>query len=215
MYGVAYLGTVEGITMHINWKKEILTIPNLLSVFRLALIPVYITIYLNAVEPCDYYLAAGILALSCMTDMIDGYIARRFNMISNMGKFLDPIADKMTQFTLIVSLAFRYPVLYFLIALFVVKESFQLIAVGINLRKKKMLDCALMSGKVCTTVLFTSLIAMVLFPTIKESTVGVIAAVDAIFLLIAFVDDVRDYYGKEPKVTDIKSIGENSIPKPG
>ena len=61
--------------MHINWKKEILTIPNLLSVFRLALIPVYITIYLNAVEPCDYYLAAGILALSCSTDMIDGYIA--------------------------------------------------------------------------------------------------------------------------------------------
>ena len=101
--------------MQINWKKEILTIPNLLSVFRLALIPVYITIYLNAVEPCDYYLAAGILALSCMTDMIDGYIARRFNMISNMGKFLDPIADKMTQFTLIVCLAFRYPFLIWLI----------------------------------------------------------------------------------------------------
>jgi hypothetical protein len=66
-----------------------------------------------------------------------------------------------------------------------------------------------MSGKVCTTVLFTSLIAMVLFPTIKESTVGVIAAIDAVFLLIAFVDYVRAYYGKEPKVTDIKAIGEN------
>lgn len=195
--------------MVINWKKEILTIPNLLSLFRLLLIPVYMSIYLSATTPTDYYIAAAILAGSCLTDLVDGFIARRFNMISNVGKLLDPIADKMTQFTLIVSLAFRYPVLYFLIALFVVKESFQLIAVGINLRKKKMLDGALMSGKVCTTVLFTSLIAMVLFPTIKESTVGVIAAIDAVFLLIAFVDYVCAYYGKEPKVTDIKAIGEN------
>ena len=147
--------------MHINWKKEILTIPNLLSVFRLALIPVYITIYLKAVEPCDYYLAAGILALSCMTDMIDGYIARRFNMISNMGKFLDPIADKMTQFTLIVCLAFRYPILIWLICLFVVKESFQLIAMLVNLRRGKALNGALMEGKICTTVLFISLIFLV------------------------------------------------------
>ena len=189
--------------MHINWKKEILTIPNLLSVFRLALIPVYITIYLNAVEPCDYYLAAGILALSCMTDMIDGYIARRFNMISNMGKFLDPIADKMTQFTLIVCLAFRYPILIWLICLFVVKESFQLIAIGLNLRKKKVLDGALFSGKICTTILFSSLILMVLIPTMKESTVGIMAAVDAAFMLYAFADYFLAYYGKKPKVVDI------------
>jgi phosphatidylglycerophosphate synthase len=63
--------------MSINWKKEILTIPNLLTVFRLALIPVYISIYLNADKPSDYYLAAGILALSCSTDMIDGFIASK------------------------------------------------------------------------------------------------------------------------------------------
>ncbi len=195
--------------MAINWKKEILTIPNLLSLFRLLLIPVYMSIYLNATQPTDYYLAAAILAGSCLTDLVDGFIARRFNMISNIGKLLDPIADKMTQFTLIVSLAFRYPVLYFLIALFVVKESFQLIAVGINLRKKKMLDGALMTGKVCTTVLFSSLIAMVLFPTIKESTVSVIAAIDAIFMLIAFGDYIRAYYGKVPKVKDIKAAGDN------
>lgn len=192
--------------MSINWKKEILTIPNLLSVFRLALIPVYITIYLNADEPCDFYIAAGILALSCMTDMIDGYIARKFNMISNMGKFLDPIADKMTQFTLIVCLAFRYPFLIWLICLFVVKESFQLIAIGLNLRKKKVLDGALFSGKICTTILFSSLILMVLIPTMKESTVAVIAWVDAGFMLFAFVDYFLAYYGKQPKVVDISTV---------
>ena len=58
-----------------NWKKEILTIPNLLSLFRLALIPVYVIIYMNADKPADYYLSAAILAVSCLTDMVDGKIA--------------------------------------------------------------------------------------------------------------------------------------------
>ena len=192
--------------MSINWKKEILTIPNLLTVFRLALIPVYISIYLNADKSSDYYLAAGILALSCSTDMIDGFIARKFNMISNMGKFLDPIADKMTQFTLIVCLTFRYPFLIWLICLFVVKESFQLIAIGLNLRKKKVLDGALISGKICTTILFSSLILMVLIPTLSESFVAVMAMVDAAFMLWAFADYFLAYYGKQPKVVDIEKV---------
>ena len=85
-----------------NWKKEILSIPNLLSLFRLALIPVYITVYLNATEPSHYYLSAGILAVSCLTDLIDGKIARRFNMSTTLGILLDPVADKATQFTLIL-----------------------------------------------------------------------------------------------------------------
>ena len=53
-----------------DWKKEIFTIPNILSMFRLVLIPVYVSIYLNADEASDYYLAASILAVSCLTDMI-------------------------------------------------------------------------------------------------------------------------------------------------
>ena len=134
-----------------NWKKEIFTIPNILSLFRLALIPVYVLIYLNAKEPSHYFISAGILAVSCLTDLIDGKIARKFNMISTLGKILDPLADKLTQFTLIWCLAVRYQALQYLFALFLVKESFQTIAGMVNLRKGKMLDGALISGKVCTT----------------------------------------------------------------
>ena len=72
-----------------NWKKQVFTIPNILSLFRLILIPVYIHIYLNAQSLADYHLAAAILAVSCLTDMIDGKIARHFNMISTVGKILD------------------------------------------------------------------------------------------------------------------------------
>ena len=94
-----------------DWKKELLTIPNLLSLFRLALIPVYVAIYQRATSPDAYFLAAAILAVSCLTDLIDGKIARSFNMISNLGKLLDPFADKLTQFSVTLCLCLKYPVL--------------------------------------------------------------------------------------------------------
>ena len=189
-----------------NWKKEIFTIPNILSLFRLALIPVYVLIYLNAKEPSHYFISAGILAVSCLTDLIDGKIARKFNMISTLGKILDPLADKLTQFTLISCLAVRYQALQYLFALFLVKESFQTIAGMVNLRKGKMLDGALISGKVCTTVLFTSLIVLVLIPTLEITTVNTIAMVDAVFMLTAFIDYIRAYFGKHKKVYKIDEL---------
>ncbi len=180
-----------------DWKKDICTIPNLLSLFRLVLIPVYVTIYLNADNAADYYLSAGILAVSCLTDLIDGKIARHFNMISSLGKVLDPLADKATQFTLIMCLTVRYPILWFLVGLFVVKESFQLIAGGINLKKGKMLKGALIGGKICTTVLFISLILMVMLPNLKIQAVNIIVLIDGIFMLIAFVDYATAYFFRE------------------
>ena len=187
-----------------DWKKDLLTIPNLLSLFRFVLIPIYILIYLNADEEADYYVAGAILAVSCLTDMIDGKIARHFNMISTVGKILDPLADKATQFSLIVCLAVEYPILVNLIILFVIKESFQLIAGLLTLRKGKMLTGALITGKISTTVLFISLILMVLMPNMTTSWVQIITAVDCVVLMIAFVDYARVYYTKGPKIQDLE-----------
>lgn len=177
-----------------NWKKEIWTIPNLLSLFRLALIPVYITIYLNAQNASDYFIAATILAVSCLTDLIDGKIARHFNMISTVGKILDPLADKLTQFTLILCLAIKHPFLWYLVGLFVIKESFQLIAGGINLKRGRMLKGALLSGKICTTVLFISLIILVMIPDLHTNIVNIITLVDLCFMLISFGNYLFTYF---------------------
>lgn len=183
-----------------DWKKEILTIPNMLSLFRLLLIPVYIWIYLNADSQSDRFLAASILAVSCLTDMIDGKIARHFNMISNVGKILDPLADKLTQFSLIVCLISQYNTLIYLIPLFVVKESFQLIAGGISIAKKgKMLKGAQITGKISTTVLFISLIILVMIDDLSGKVVNIITLIDFIVLLIAFADYVIVYFKKDSK----------------
>lgn len=186
-----------------DWKKEVFTIPNLLSLFRLALIPVYIAVYLNAEEDWQYYVAGAILAVSCVTDLIDGKIARRFHMISTVGKVLDPLADKATQFTLTLCLSVHYPALRPVLVLFVIKEGFQLIVGIIHFRKGKMLPGALMAGKICTTILFVSLIALVLFPGIPHSAVNAIALVDTGFLIFSFVSYILAYFGKNTKVQDM------------
>lgn len=76
------------------YKNKILTIPNLLSFFRMCLIPLIIWQY---VYKDNHITALCLLALSGMTDIADGIIARKFNMVSDFGKAFDPIADKLTQ----------------------------------------------------------------------------------------------------------------------
>ena len=183
----------------INWKKEIFTIPNMLSMFRLALIPLYISIYLNAKDSADYYLASAILAVSCMTDLVDGQIARRFHMISTVGKVLDPFADKITQFTLVLCLAVRHKVLWGIVILLIIKELFQLIAGIIVFKRGQMLKGAQFTGKICTTVLFVSLILMVMLPELNPAIVNWIALIDGIFLLVAFGDYLIVYLRKDSK----------------
>lgn len=194
----------EDASMFINdWKKEVFTIPNMLSLFRLVLIPVYIDIYMHATEMREYFLAASILAVSCLTDMVDGKIARHFNMISTVGKILDPIADKLTQFTLTLCLSIKYPVLRFVLVLFVIKEGFQGIVGLVNLRKGKILPGALMAGKICTTILFVSLIVLVLLPDLSRNAVNAIAFIDFVFLSYSFVNYIFAYYGKNTKIQDL------------
>lgn len=182
-----------------DWKKEIFSIPNLLSLFRLLLIPVYITIYLNARDNNDYFLAAAILAVSCLTDMIDGKIARHFNMITNVGKLLDPLADKLTQFALILCLSVQHPVLWYVVGLFFIKEVFQLIGCAIALHRGLTMTGSLLPGKICTTILFVSLILMVMLPGIPESIVTTIALIDSAFLILAFASYTFVFFSKKAK----------------
>ncbi len=188
-----------------DWKKEICTIPNLLSLFRLILIPVYVYIYLNATQDHHYWIAGGILAVSCLTDMVDGKIARKFNMITNLGKVLDPLADKMTQLSLIICLSVHHKALRIMLVLFLAKEFFQLVAMLVALKHRKALDGALIAGKICTTVLFVSLTIMVLCPWLSETTTDIMTGVCSVFLIISFVEYVRAYCGKNKKIYDLET----------
>ena len=188
-----------------KWKKEICTIPNLLSLFRLLLIPLYMSIYRSADRDSDYFLAGSILALSCLTDLADGRIAREFHMISKVGKVLDPLADKLTQFFLLLSLAEKHRMIYPMLMLFVVKELFQLGTMLFFIQKGKALDGALNAGKLCTGALFVSLTLLVLFPHINRSIVFVLISTDTALLFYSFYKYFMAYFGRNTKLTDLET----------
>ena len=105
-------------------KKEIFSIPNLMGYFRILLIPVFCYLYITAETEREYLYAALVVLLSSLTDLFDGKIARDFHMVTELGKALDPIADKLTHAALAICLATRYPMMWALIALMLVKEGY-------------------------------------------------------------------------------------------
>ncbi len=171
------------------WKREdILTIPNGMSLVRLGLIPLYLWLYCGRQH---YVGAVLVLALSGLTDVLDGYVARRFHMISDFGKILDPAADKLTQMALIVSLAMRYPQIWGLLALFLVKElTMGILGLLVMLRTKKVYG-ARWYGKMATAVLEGSMGILILFPMAPLWAARALMLLSAAALLFAFVQYVR------------------------
>ena len=98
--------------------KEVYSIPNILCYIRILLIPVFIYVYVNAKDAVDYYMAAAIIFLSGLTDFCDGFIARKFNQVTELGKLIDPVADKLTQAAIIIALMFKIKWMFFLVVLY-------------------------------------------------------------------------------------------------
>lgn len=132
--------------------NQILTIPNLLSLLRLAMIPLLVWMYLKK----QYYgWTAFILVLSAATDIVDGIVARKFNMVSDFGKALDPIADKLTQIAMLFCLVSRFSNLLILLVLLIVKEIISGIMSLMAIRKTGKVYGADWHGKVTTVLLYS------------------------------------------------------------
>lgn len=173
-----------------DWKKDLITIPNLMSFFRLILIPVFVRVYLTADSINDYYIAAGILMVSTITDFLDGKIARKFNMISKIGIALDPFADKLTHGIVMACLGTKYPIIWLLFGLSFIKEGFMLTMGTFFLTKGKMLNGAKWFGKVCTALLFFILVAFVAIPEMPSLYVNLLVLLCAsmmIFTLAMYI----------------------------
>ena len=140
---------------NIDWrakfgKDQIVTIPNLLSFFRLALIPLIVCLYLT-----DHPIWALVfICVSALTDMVDGFIARKFNMITDFGKFIDPVADKLTQGIVMICLLTRFLWMWLPIAIMFIKEASAFTLRLIVFRKTEKVDSAKWHGKLTTVVLY-------------------------------------------------------------
>lgn len=183
-----------------EWVREYFSIPNLMGYFRILLIPVYLFFYLRAETMEDYYIAAGIMLLSFFSDFFDGKIARRFQMITEFGKILDPVADKLTQGAMAVSFSFRYPAMRIMLAVFLCKELFMGIAGAYMMKKGYRMNGAQMHGKICTAVLDAVMLVLLLFPGISYLKVNILMGISLFFMCFSLFKYAKMYWEQMKRI---------------
>lgn len=134
-----------------KYQKRIITIPNILSMFRLCLIPLIVWLYC---AKQNYIWTIIMLILSGVTDVVDGFVARRFHMVSDFGKALDPIADKLTQIAVLSCLVTRFSLMLIPLIILIVKELFAGITGLMMIKKTKVVRGAVWHGKATTVLLY-------------------------------------------------------------
>ena len=164
-------------------REQVLTIPNAMSAFRILLIPFIIWTY--AVD--RHYISVALVALSAVSDMLDGFVARKLNMISDFGKFIDPVADKLTQAALLICLMTEHRHIYILFIILAVKEVGMLSMGAVVFKRHDSVNSAKWYGKLCTVVFEGTMLILMLFPNVAESTVHFFILLCAAVMIFSFV----------------------------
>ena len=144
-----------------------MTVPNLLSLFRLILVPVFAVVFFQPI-PNAHTWAALIYLVAFLTDIADGWIARHFNQISKLGRILDPAADKWMTFTVIICIMVDGIIPLWAVIVFFCKEL--CMAIGGYLMYRRLGDVIPSNwlGKLSTGVFFVVCVALMLFPAIPR-----------------------------------------------
>lgn len=171
--------------------KSNLTIPNILSVIRL----IFVGLFAVAFFKYESMLPAGIIALvAALTDVADGYIARKYNMITDLGMILDPLADKLIQAAICLCIGYKYN-LIIIPLIFILKETLMIIGGIFIVKAGKKIPPSKWYGKLATLVFFTVTIAIMVFDKWIEKTVAIVLLlVAAAFMLFAFALYIVRYF---------------------
>ncbi len=163
-------------------SKKIFTIPNIMSLFRLALVPILLYLYFHGLyaETIILFLVSG------ATDIIDGYIARHFNMVSELGKALDPVADKLTQIAMLFCLIAKFEILRIPCLILIVKE---ILSGTLNLAVAKhtgTVPGADWHGKLSTVFIYATLFTHLVWPGIPENISMILVIISSAIMILSF-----------------------------
>ncbi len=134
-------------------KKE--NIPNILTIIRFILIPF---IFISVVTK-HFLIALCIFTISAITDVLDGLIARRFNYITDIGKLIDPLADKLTQISLLLSLAILKILPWWIFAIVFIKECVMIISASFLYKKEEVVVYSKWYGKLATVLFYLAIVS--------------------------------------------------------
>ncbi len=168
-------------------------IPNILTTFRFALVPIFAYLMLTKESMA---LAAIVFVISGITDIVDGYIARRYNMISNFGMIYDPFVDKLMQITAVVCLVINEIIPIWLLVFVLVKEI-AMITVGGILYVKKIVVRSNKYGKLSTVIFYAGVLTLIVWRNIPSFMLSVVILIMIIPMFVAgiyyAVDIIKNY----------------------
>lgn len=173
-------------------RERVFSIPNMMSMFRIVLIP----LFSSALARERTSAAVALIALSAATDVIDGWVARRFHMVTQLGKVLDPIADKLTLLALALCLALKNSRVWPLLCVMAFKECAMLLMCVLFLRKGGRAESSCWYGKVTTALLYASMTLMMLFPNLPQRAVSGLVLLCVGWMLLCGALYVRKYWPK-------------------
>ena len=171
-------------------RDQVLTIPNMLTFFRLALIPVIVWLY-AFVGSREW--AVLVILISGFTDILDGFIARKFNMMSDLGKAIDPLADKLTQLAVLGCLIIDYPLIALPVGIMVLKELSSFILRFILFKRTEQVRGARWHGKINTTLLVAMIVLHILWldiPAVVSNVAILLCTASMIFSCTLYTIEV-------------------------
>ena len=162
-------------------------IPNILTMLRFVLIP--FILYFLSID--NYILTFVFLTLSGITDVLDGFIARKFNFITDFGKLIDPLADKATQLLTLGALVLKNIIPLWILGLLVLKE-FVMIAGASFLYGKELVVSSKWYGKLATVLIYVAIVCSLVIkqfslPFKFDTYIYYLAIVSTIFSLIMYI----------------------------
>ena len=176
-------------------------IPNILSIIRIALVFVFVALFFTG----NVYLALLVFLLAGVTDVVDGYLARKYNWITNLGKILDPFADKLMQCTVLVCLCIKDYIPFWFVIPFFVKEIFTLLAGVVVIKRRSVTVVSKWYGKLTVCLFYLTIAVSILFDSFLDAHADIKtliflpAAIFAIFSLIAYIKHYAWLKNAEPK----------------
>jgi len=168
-------------------------IPNILSVIRILMVPLFVVLFFSDMHIYEVL----VFVIAGLTDVVDGILARRFNWITNVGKILDPFADKLMQCVVLICLFIDRIIPWWLLAVCVAKELLMASGALFLFKKEKVVVVSAWCGKMAVCIFYAAIFAMIVFPNMHYYIKLMICAVTVIATLFAISKYYYDYMKSE------------------
>ena len=174
-------------------RDQILTIPNLLSFLRIGLAILFCVLFDSSKTLTDNWPAFLVLGLNALSDFLDGKLARALGQVSELGKVLDPIADYLTKFALILCFVEKYRGVLGLLLLFLLRVFIVAFAGWKTVQLVGQNDGAILIGKLDTAVFYAVMLALVVFPHMPTALAYALICLSAVMMILAIILYLRHF----------------------